>query len=302
MANPPQGAGHTETEIADQPGCWRRAAASAAEFAPVLPRAGERVAVVGCGTSWFVAQSYAALREAAGHGETDAFAASEFPLGRRYDRLLTLTRSGTTSEVLEVLGRVAGTVPTVAITADPVTPVMDAADEVVVLEYADERSVVQTRFATTQLALLRAHLGEDLSTAVADAERALAQDLPSELIEAEQFTFLGRGWTIGLAHEAALKMREAAGAWTESYPAMEYRHGPISITAPGRVTWMLGQAPDGLAKQVVGVGGMMAVSGLDPLADLVRVQRLAVAIARAHGADPDTPRNLTRSVILDADG
>ena len=28
-------------------------------------------------------------------------------------------------------------------------------------------------------------------------------------------------------HEAALKIREAAGAWTESYPAMEYRHGPI---------------------------------------------------------------------------
>src|SRR3712207_7559300 len=46
-------------------------------------------------------------------------------------------------------------------------------------------------------------------------------------------TFLGRGWTIGLANEAALKLRESAQAWTESYPAMEYRHGPISITAPG---------------------------------------------------------------------
>ncbi|MFC6933956.1 SIS domain-containing protein [Actinomadura yumaensis] len=157
--------------------------------------------------------------------------------------MLALSRSGTTTEVLDVLRRVRGTIPTVAITADPGTPVMDAADDVVVLDYADERSVVQTRFATTQLVLLRAHLGEDVSAAIEDAGRALAEPLPRGAAEAEQFTFLGRGWTVGLAHEAALKMREAAGAWTESYPAMEYRHGPISITGPGRVVWSFGEPP-----------------------------------------------------------
>ncbi len=64
--------------------------------------------MIGCGTSWFIAQSYAAAREAAGHGETDAFAASEMPAGRRYDRVVALTRSGTTTEVLELLGQLAG--------------------------------------------------------------------------------------------------------------------------------------------------------------------------------------------------
>nr|WP_242902524.1 sugar isomerase [Actinomadura terrae] len=295
-----RGGAHTEAEIRSQPALWRRAAESAPGLAAVLPRPGERVAVVGCGTSWFVAQAYAALRETAGRGETDAFAASEVPQGRSYDRLLALTRSGTTTEVLDVLGRARGAVPTVAITADPATPVMTAADELVVLDYADERSVVQTRFATTQLVLLRAHLGEDVANAIADAERALAEPLPEPAVRAEQFTFLGRGWTVGLAHEAALKMRESARAWTESYPAMEYRHGPISITGPGRVAWMLGEPPAGLAAQVDGVGGTMITSSLDPLADLVRVQRLAVELARAQGADPDRPRNLTRSVILDA--
>jgi glucosamine 6-phosphate synthetase-like amidotransferase/phosphosugar isomerase protein len=34
------------------------------------------------------------------------------------------------------------------------------------------------------------------------------------------------------------------------------------------------------------------------MADLVRAQRLAVAVAEAKGYDPDRPRNLTRSVIL----
>ncbi|MGN9836565.1 SIS domain-containing protein [Nonomuraea sp. H19] len=285
---------HTETEIASQPSCWRRAVESLP--ADALPRRGERVAVIGCGTSWFIAMAYAVLREQAGHGETDAFAASEFPLGRRYDRVLALSRSGTTTEVLELLARTE--MSTTAITADPKTPIMTAAGEVVVLDYADERSVVQTRFATTQLALLRAGLGEDLTQAIADAEEAVAAPLPAELVDAEQFTFLGTGWSVGLAQEAALKMREASRSWTEAYPAMEYRHGPISIAAPGRVTWMLGTAPDGLRAQVEETGGTFFETGLDPMAELIRAQRVAVARASARGLDPDEPMHLTRSVIL----
>ena len=56
----------TEQELASQPACWRRAARLAADVAGSLPAPGERVAVAGCGTSWFMAQSYAAAREQAG--------------------------------------------------------------------------------------------------------------------------------------------------------------------------------------------------------------------------------------------
>ncbi|MEU1423489.1 SIS domain-containing protein [Kitasatospora sp. NPDC005751] len=289
---------HVEAEIADQPQCWARAAALAAAGHPALPGAGERVAVVGCGTSYFMGQAYAALRETGGQGVTDAFAASEFPTGRSYDRVIALTRSGTTTEVLELLDGLRGKVRTSAITADPNTPVMSAADDVVVLDFADERSVVQTRFATTALTFLRAHLGLHTEAVEEDARRALAEPLPAGLVECGQFTFLGRGWTVGLANEAALKMREAALAWTESYPAMEYRHGPISIAAPSTATWMLGDAPVGLAEQVDSTGAHWIEGRLDPLAELVRVHRLAVAVAAARGLDPDQPRNLTRSVIL----
>ncbi|MGW0599429.1 SIS domain-containing protein [Streptomyces sp. NPDC002776] len=289
---------HVEEELAGQPECWARAATQATTEGGALPAPGERVAIVGCGTSYFMAQSAAALREGAGQGETDAFAASEFPRGRTYDRIVALTRSGTTTEVLDLLGQVRGRTRTTAITADPHTPVMTAADDVVVLDYADERSVVQTRFATTALTLLRAHLGLHTDAVVADARAALAAPLPEGLVDSAQFTFLGRGWTVGLAHEAALKMREAAQAWTESYPAMEYRHGPISISADGTATWMLGEPPEGLEAQVRATGAAWVTAGLDPLADLIRAQRLAVAVARAHGLDPDRPRHLTRSVIL----
>nr|BBJ49109.1 hypothetical protein SAVMC3_17380 [Streptomyces avermitilis] len=224
---------HVENELNSQPACWTRAATEAAEYAGALPATGERVAVVGCGTSFFMAQAVAALREQAGQGETDAFAASEFPPGRAYDRVVALTRSGTTTEVLALLAELRGRTRTTAVTADPRTPVMESADEVVVLDYADERSVVQTRFATTALTLLRAHLGLHTDAVVADARTALDTPLPEGLVECTQFTFLGRGWTVGLANEAGLKMREAALAWTEAYPAMEYRHGPISITTRG---------------------------------------------------------------------
>ncbi|MFJ6658394.1 SIS domain-containing protein [Streptomyces sp. NPDC091377] len=303
----------TSLEINSQPETWERAARSAGSRADALPRRGERVAVVGCGTSWFMAHAYAQLRESGGHGETDAFAASEFPGGRAYDRIVAITRSGTTTEVLDLLHKVKGTVATTAVTADPATPVMTAADQVVVLDYADEESVVQTRFATTALVLLRAHLEAEgalpsgvrpLAQAVQDARRAVGVALDPDVSGAEQFTFLGTGWTYGLALEAGLKMREAAGAWTEAYPALEYRHGPISITGPGRVVWLFGPAPQGLAEDIARVGGLLrsasaeAPGGLDPLADLIVAQRLAVQVAEARGYDPDRPRNLTRSVIL----
>ncbi|MEU3889978.1 SIS domain-containing protein [Streptomyces sp. NPDC029041] len=289
---------HVEDELASQPECWERAASDAPRLLKVLPAPGERVAIVGCGTSYFMAQAAATLREGAGQGETDAFTASEFPHGRRYDRVVALTRSGTTTEVLDLLARLRGGTRTTAITADPDTPVMTAADDLAVLEFADERSVVQTRFATTALTLLRAHLGLHPTTAVADARTALAEPLPEGLVACRQFTFLGRGWTVGLANEAGLKMREAALAWAEAYPAMEYRHGPISVSTAGTATWMFGDAPDGLAEQVRGTGASWIAGHLDPLAELVRAQRLAVAVAASRGLDPDRPRHLTRSVIL----
>lgn len=297
-------ASSTEAEIASQPTCWLRAADLAAEATQALPQRGERIAVVGCGTSWFIAQSYAAARESSGQGETDAFAASEMPTTRRYDRVLVLSRSGTTTEVQDLLARLAEArpkVPTTAITTDATTPVAAAADAVIALDFADEQSVVQTRFATTELALLLAHLGHDVQPMAAAAAEILRTALPAELLQAQQFTFLGTGWTCGLASEAALKLREAAGFWTESYPAMEYRHGPIAVAGPHRVVWPFGPAPDGLAEEVAAAGGLMWQSSeavQAPLAELVRVHRIAAAMARARGLDPDRPRNLTRSVIL----
>jgi fructoselysine-6-P-deglycase FrlB-like protein len=283
-------------EIAEQPSTWAQAVRLLPEAAPVLPRPGSRIAVVGCGTSAFMAQAFAALREVSGDGESDAFPASEMPAGRSYDTVLAISRSGTTTEVLRLLQ--AAEIPTVAITAVPGSPIARAADDAVVLGFADERSVVQTRFATSTLALLRAHLGQDITQAMADAEMALRADLPVEPLDFDHYVFLGTGWTVGLAHEAALKMREASGSFTESYPAMEYRHGPISVAGRRSVVWALSRVDGDLLDDVAATGATVVAGRLDPMAELILVQRTAVALAELRGLDPDHPRHLSRSVVL----
>jgi len=288
---------HMEAELASQPDAWERAVGLRAERA-VLPAAGERIAVVGCGTSWFMAQSYAVLRESSGQGVTDAFAASEAFVDRGYDAIVAITRSGTTTEVLELLADVRRRVRTVGLVGDTTSPLVDLVDDVVKLSFADEKSVVQTRFATAALAFLRASLGEDLTGAIESGREAVGAELAEELVTAAQYSFLGSGWTVGIAHEAALKMREASQSWAESYPAKEYRHGPIAIAAPGRVTWVFGEAPEGLVTDIAATGAHCENRHVDAMADLIRAQRVALERARRAGLDPDQPRNLTRSVIL----
>jgi fructoselysine-6-P-deglycase FrlB-like protein len=80
--------------------------------------------------------------------------------------------------------------------------------------------------------------------------------------------------------------------------------------------WAFGEIPAGLCDEVEATGAAFVHSrynggyaalgswrggernGLDPMADLVVAQRVAVLLATSQGLDPDHPRNLTRSVVL----
>jgi fructoselysine-6-P-deglycase FrlB-like protein len=290
-------ASHVTQEITTQPEMWRRAADVARTAGGSLPAAGERVAIVGCGTSLFMAEAYAAAREQAGQGETDAFTPTEAP-DRHYDVIVVLTRSGTTTEILDYAKRVGDSTRTVAITGTPQSPILELCDDDVMLDFADERSVVQTRFATTALALLRAHLGVDLAPLADAAAEALSAPLPLDPAAVRQFVFLGHGLGVGIAREAALKLREAAGAWTEAYPATEFRHGPISAIDAASVVWAFNASAASLPPAVRATGATFLQATRDPMVELLIAQRLAVALAETKGLDPDHPLHLTRSVIL----
>ena len=167
------------------------------------------------------------------------------------------------------------------------------------LDYADEQSVVQTRFATTVLTWPRANVGHDSAPAVAQARAAVAAELDDDSGPAAlRLPRLRLG--AGVAREAALKVQEAGAAWSEAYPALEYRHGPLAAATESSVVWMLGVADDELDGRHQAHRGDHCRAGRDPQAELVLIQRVAVATAQPRGLDPDRPRYLGRSVVLAA--
>lgn len=289
----------TSREIASQPAIWREALETrTARATELLALPGRRVLVLGCGTSAYLAESYAALRERAGFGMTDAAYASEPWPWRDYDAVVLLSRSGTTTEVIDALDALPRGVRTIAVTGVADSPVAERVDDVLLLDFADEESVVQTRFPTTFLLLARAALGEDVAGLPDEAEAALALPLDVDTERLSHFVYLGSGWTYGLAQEAALKIREAAQAWSESYPALDYRHGPLAVADERSLVWIIGPAEPSLPADIERTGATVRVSTHDPLVELANAQRLAVAIAAHRGLDPDNPRHLTRSIVL----
>jgi glutamine---fructose-6-phosphate transaminase (isomerizing) len=288
----------TADEIQSQPAVWREALGLLPTAVDLIAAPGERVLAIGCGTSAFVAESLAVLRERAGLGVTDAAYASELGPWRDYDRVVAISRSGTTTEVLAALATVPAGVRRVAITGVTDGPIHDLVDDALVLDFADERSVVQTRFPTAFLLLARAAFGEDVASIPDEAAAVLSAPLGIELTGLDHFVYLGTGWTHGLAQEAALKIREAAQAWSESYPLLDYRHGPLAVAHDTSLVWMIGDGDDALVDQIAATGATVRTSSHDPLVELVQAQRLAVELAGRRGLDPDAPRHLTRSIIL----
>ncbi|MDQ0643975.1 SIS domain-containing protein [Microbacterium murale] len=287
----------TSEEIASQPDVWRRALDLRAQAAQVVVRRGERMLVIGCGTSAFVAESFALLREQAGLGETDAAYASEPRTWRPYDAVLAITRSGTTTEIIQALEDLPAGVRKIVVTGVADSPCAQLADDVLVLDFADEESVVQTRFPTTFLLLARAAFGHDVADLPGRLEEALAVEstLPTGF---DHIVYLGRGWTYGLAQEAALKIREAAQAWAESYQLLDYRHGPLAVAHAESLVWFLGVADESLARDIERTGATVVQGTDDGLIELVLAQRLAVTVAENRGLNPDQPRHLTRSIVL----
>src|SRR3954464_12471777 len=118
----------TAAEVASQPDVWRTGLTLIEPARRELAAPGERMLVLGCGTSWFVAQAIAELRESAGLGETDAVCASEYVPRRHYDRVVAGCRSGPTTEVLAALRQVPAGTRRIAITAVTGEPIDDLTD------------------------------------------------------------------------------------------------------------------------------------------------------------------------------
>ncbi len=291
-----QPATHLEREVASQPDAWRTVVGRAAGLVDLLPAPGERVAVVGAHLL-FVAQAYAGLRESPGRGVTDAWPASEHRIGRGSTRC-----SPSPVGHHHQGGRAArGPARLTAPDRRHRRPRPRSSTSPRPSCWTRSTSVGgPDPFATATLALLRASLGHDLEPASADAESVLASARgPSRRALTASRSPSRRGWTVGLAHEAALKLREAAQVWTESYPAMETRRGPISIATAERLTWALGEVPPGLGDDVPTTGAASGAARSTRWPTSSRCACCASRTGRRGGSGPDFPRHLSGSIILD---
>lgn len=286
------------TELASQPATWRQAQDLADSVRSRLPANGARVGLIGCGTSLYVAQAVAHFREDRGAGETDAFPGSEVPFDRPWDLAIAISRSGTTTEVIDAATALRARTGVLVITGQAGSPLGEVASAEIDLPFADEQSVVQTRFATTVLTLLLGAYGWNVDASARQAELALNEPLPAWAPKISHFVFLGRGVGAALANEAALKLREILGARTEAYPTMEYRHGPISAAGDCTLVWVLDAEEPSIDDQVRATGARVIRAAGDPLAELVRIHHFAEGLVELRATDPDRRPHISRSVIL----
>jgi len=145
------------------------------------------------------------------------------------------------------------------------------------------------------------------------------------------YVCLGHGPFYGLACEYALKITEMSVSYAQVFHSLEFRHGPKSIVRPETlVIFLLSEqgyeAECDLLEEVKSLGGTTLVVAnhadarvhaagdmvLELALKLPETVRLAPSLVPGQllglhtglkkGLNPDSPRNLSRAVILDGDG
>jgi glucosamine--fructose-6-phosphate aminotransferase (isomerizing) len=351
---------HTFAEITSQPEAWADAlqafSARKAELEhawgslnPCSPAGGgdlRQVVFIGCGSTFYLSQTAAWLFQGLTGVPARFYPSSEIVLfgsqvvaEPEYTLLVTISRSGTTTETLVAVDRFRhlGGRAVWCITCYPHSPLASAADLVLPAEAGQEKSVAQTRSFASMLILVQAVAaalaGEDITllNALPDLGRKLleqaapiAQDLGTDPA-VDSFFFLGSGPQYGLANEAMLKMKEMSLSPSEAFHFFEFRHGPKSMVG-GRalIVGLLSEAAHMHEEQVLdemaSLGGrtlaLTTCPGTNggsrrlqlaqqlplwatPVLYLPPLQLLAYYRAVGRGLDPDRPRYLESVVFLD---
>jgi glucosamine--fructose-6-phosphate aminotransferase (isomerizing) len=243
-----------------------------------------------------------------------------------YDGALVIgiSQSGASPDIVSVLAQAHGAV-TVAVTNDAGSDLANAARHVVRLHAGDEESVAATKTYTGSLAALAALVTEgdpQRRDELAAVPEALARQLarPVDPQPWRRLAVLGRGANYGTAYEAALKLKELAGALAEPYSPADFMHGPIAVVEPGYPVLAFAVAGPALAGDLEALDAVRARGAdvavvtddpaaaagdvvlqlepvpewLSPLVAVVPAQRLAVGAAAALGLDPDRPFGLEK--------
>lgn len=243
---------------------------------------------------------------------------------------IAISQSGRSPDLLSTVATARdGGAFVLALVNDVASPLAQAADEVLPLRAGAEISVAATKSyiaALTAVVGLVAAWGQDeeLAAALRDApallERSWALDwspLVNALCPANNLYVIGRGPGLGVAQEAALKLKETCGLHAEAFSAAEVRHGPMALVKPGFPVLVFRQRDeseagiDALVADLADRGANVLVAGpasegatslafvdahpaIEPVLQIQSFYRAANALSAARGFDPDRPLHLAK--------
>jgi glucosamine--fructose-6-phosphate aminotransferase (isomerizing) len=138
-----------------------------------------------------------------------------------------------------------------------------------------------------------------------------------EVVAADAMYVLGRGHALGVAQEAALKLKETCGTHAEGFSSAEVRHGPLAIVRDGFPVILFAQQDESLegvseaASELAERGARVISAGIPnapglslpvvpadpltaPILQIASFYRLANAVSLARGLDPDCPLHLSK--------
>ena len=243
---------------------------------------------------------------------------------------LAISQSGRSPDLLAAVEAAkAGSATTLALVNDEDSPLASLADYLLPLGAWPETSVAATKsFIATLAALvaLVAEWSEDslLSEALDDAPDLLGQawamdwsPLVDRLTHARGLFVVGRGLGLGVAQEAALKLKETCGLHAEAFSAAELQHGPMALVGPdfpllvfrqsdatedsidatvadmrarGADVLVAGTAADG----AIALPAPAAHPAIEPMLQIQSFYRAAASLSVARGFDPDRPPHLSK--------
>ena len=243
---------------------------------------------------------------------------------------LTISQSGASPDLLTAvrMAREAGAI-VVAIVNAQESPLAALAHHVVPLCAGAETSVAATKSFIASLAAIihlvacwaeDRELSEEIRKAPRHLERAWNLDWSAavaHLRPASDLFVVGRGMGLGVAQEAALKLKETCGMHAEAMSAAELRHGPMALVRPGYPVLVFAQNDEAragvevLAAELVARKADVMIAGsrcqgalhlasepahpvIEPMLIAQTFYRMANALSLARGLDPDRPPHLRK--------
>jgi glucosamine--fructose-6-phosphate aminotransferase (isomerizing) len=318
-------------------------------------RSVDRIVIAASGTSWHAALVGEYLIEEFAQIPVEVEFAHEFcyrncPIEKN-TVLLVLSQSGETADTLAALReakrrghRALAIVNVVGST------IARESDGGIYMHAGPEIGVASTKAfvsTLTVLSLLAVHLGRlrnlpakralevlrALDAVPEQIKSILAQNnvfkrIAAKYAKAEDFFFLGRGYTFPIALEGALKLKEISYIHAEGYSAAEMKHGPIALIDDKTPTVFLVPQDSMYDKTMANLAMIRARKGpiialategdtaikkvandviylpralesIYPILATVPLQLFAYHIAVARGCDVDKPRNLAKSVTVE---